>query len=186
MRVVALISGGKDSCYNMVQCVAAGHEIVALANLRPENKDELDSYMYQTVGHQGIELYAEAMGLPLFWWPTQGVALLQEQVYTPTPEDEVEDLFQLLKKIKDEIDVDAVAVGAILSDYQRIRVENVCARLGLVALAYLWRRDQGELLQEMIDCQIEAIVIKVAALGLDPSKHLGMTIADLHPHIVKM
>jgi len=62
--------------------------------------DELDSYMYQTVGHQGIELYAEAMGLPLFRWPTQGVALLQEQVYTPTPEDEVEDLFQLLKKIK--------------------------------------------------------------------------------------
>ena len=61
-----------------------------------------------------------------------------------------------------------------------------CARLGLVALAYLWRRDQGELLQEMIDCHIEAIVIKVAALGLDPSKHLGMTIADLHPHIVKM
>ncbi|XP_069686866.1 uncharacterized protein [Periplaneta americana] len=186
MRVVALISGGKDSCYNMVQCVAAGHDIVALANLRPENKDELDSYMYQTVGHQGVELYAEAMGLPLFRQPTQGVALLQEQVYTPTPEDEVEDLFQLLKKVKDEIDVDAVAVGAILSDYQRIRVENVCARLGLVALAYLWRRDQGELLQEMIECHIEAIVIKVAALGLDPSKHLGMTIADLQPHIVKM
>ncbi|KAJ4429968.1 hypothetical protein ANN_22172, partial [Periplaneta americana] len=87
---------------------------------------------------------------------------------------------------QDEIDVDAVAVGAILSDYQRIRVENVCARLGLVALAYLWRRDQGELLQEMIECHIEAIVIKVAALGLDPSKHLGMTIADLQPHIVKM
>jgi len=41
MRVVALISGGKDSCYNMVQCVAAGHEIVALANLRPENKGML-------------------------------------------------------------------------------------------------------------------------------------------------
>ncbi|PSN32555.1 Diphthine--ammonia ligase [Blattella germanica] len=101
MRVVALISGGKDSCYNMVQCVAAGHDIVALANLRPENKaDELDSYMYQTVGHQGVELYAEAMGLPLFRQPTQGVALLQEQVYTPTPEDEVEDLFQLLKKVK--------------------------------------------------------------------------------------
>lgn len=38
MRVVALISGGKDSCYNMVQCVAAGHEIAALANLRPDNK----------------------------------------------------------------------------------------------------------------------------------------------------
>ena len=61
-----------------------------------------------------------------------------------------------------------------------------CARLGLVALAYLWRRDQAELLQEMIDCHIEAIVVKVAALGLDPTKHLGMTIASLQPHILKM
>ena len=32
MKVVALISGGKDSCFNMMQCIAAGHEIIALAN----------------------------------------------------------------------------------------------------------------------------------------------------------
>jgi hypothetical protein len=25
----------QDSCYNMVQCVAAGHEIVGVAHLRP-------------------------------------------------------------------------------------------------------------------------------------------------------
>lgn len=62
--------------------------------------DELDSYMYQTVGHQGVELYAEAMGLPLFRQPTQGVAVLHEKLYTPTPEDEVEDLYQLLSKVK--------------------------------------------------------------------------------------
>ena len=31
-------SGGKDSCYNMMQCVMEGHQIVALANLKPENK----------------------------------------------------------------------------------------------------------------------------------------------------
>ena len=67
-RVIALVSGGKDSCYSMLQCVAAGHEIVGLANLRPENENEneLDSYMYQTIGHQAIDLYAEAMDLPLF------------------------------------------------------------------------------------------------------------------------
>lgn len=38
MRVVALISGGKDSCFNMMQCIAAGHDIVALANLYPVGK----------------------------------------------------------------------------------------------------------------------------------------------------
>jgi len=41
MRVVALISGGKDSCYNMMQCIAAGHDIVALANLKPQSKGKL-------------------------------------------------------------------------------------------------------------------------------------------------
>lgn len=55
-----------------------------------------------------------------------------------------------------------------------------------MALAYLWRREQGELLQEMIDSRIDAIIIKVAALGLDPSKHLGMKIAEIQPHLVKM
>ena len=67
-RVIALVSGGKDSCYSMLQCVAAGHKIVGLANLRPTNDDEneLDSYMYQTVGHQAIDLYSEAMELPLY------------------------------------------------------------------------------------------------------------------------
>lgn len=61
-----------------------------------------------------------------------------------------------------------------------------CSRLGICSLSYLWRRDQKELLQEMIDCNIEAIVIKVAALGLDPTKHLGLRIDKLMPHLVKM
>jgi diphthine-ammonia ligase len=51
MRVVALVSGGKDSCYNMVQCVAAGHEIVALANLQPENKGTFFSTVYYITIH---------------------------------------------------------------------------------------------------------------------------------------
>lgn len=38
MRVVAMVSGGKDSSYNMMKCVAEGHEIVALANLHPKDK----------------------------------------------------------------------------------------------------------------------------------------------------
>jgi diphthine-ammonia ligase len=100
MRVVALISGGKDSCFNMMQCVAAGHEIVALANLRPPEVDEMDSYMYQTVGHDGISLYSESLGLPLFRRFISGNAVLQDKEYSPTQGDEVEDLFLLLSDIK--------------------------------------------------------------------------------------
>ncbi|KAL1455280.1 hypothetical protein WDU94_009385 [Cyamophila willieti] len=186
MKVVALVSGGKDSCYNMLQCIAAGHEIVALANLCPETKEEIDSYMYQSVGYEGIDLYSEAMNLPLYRRSTKGKALNQDKFYVPTSEDEVEDLYELLKQVKDELNIEAVAVGAVLSDYQRVRVENVCSRLGIIALAYLWRRDQEELLQEMIDSNIKAIVVKVAALGLHPHKHLGLTIAEIKSHLVRM
>lgn len=81
--------------------------------------------MYQSVGYEGIDLYSEAMNLPLYRKTTKGKALNQDKFYVPTSEDEVEDLYDLLKQVKDELNIEAVAVGAILSDYQRVRVENV-------------------------------------------------------------
>ncbi|XP_054556285.1 diphthine--ammonia ligase isoform X2 [Talpa occidentalis] len=214
MRVAALISGGKDSCYNMMQCIAAGHQIVALANLRPaENQvgsDELDSYMYQTVGHHAIDLYAEAMALPLYRRTIRGSSVDTGQVYTKCEGDEVEDLYELLKLVKDpegeaekhadlrlhhnflfyssteKEDIEGVSVGAILSDYQRVRVENVCKRLNLQPLAYLWQRNQEDLLHEMISSNIQAIIIKVAALGLDPDKHLGKTLDQMEPYLLEL
>ena len=68
--------------------------------------------------------------------------------YTPTEGDEVEDLFVLLSYVKDCIPgVGAVTSGAIASDYQRLRVEHVCARLNLVSLAYMWHQPQRQLLR---------------------------------------
>ncbi|KAL4656262.1 diphthine-ammonia ligase isoform X1 [Arapaima gigas] len=187
MKVVALISGGKDSCYNMMECVAAGHEIVALANLCPAgNTGELDSYMYQTVGHEAIKLYAEAMDLPLYQRTIEGSGLHTGREYSQRDGDEVEDLYDLLKLVKEKEDVDAVSVGAILSDYQRVRVENVCMRLHLQPLAYLWRKDQESLLREIISSDLHAIIIKVAAFGLDPEKHLGKSLAEMEPYLKQL
>ncbi|CAM5151469.1 unnamed protein product [Natator depressus] len=190
MRVVALISGGKDSCYNMMQCVAAGHQIVALANLRPtentEGTDELDSYMYQTVGHHAIDLYAEAMDLPLYRHTIKGTSVDTGRVYTRCEGDEVEDLYHLLKLVKDKEEVEGVSVGAIFSDYQRVRVEDVCKRLNLQPLAYLWRQNQEALLKEMISSNIQALIIKVAAFGLDPDKHLGKTLDQMEPYLLEL
>lgn len=81
--------------------------------------------MFQTVGHEGIELYAEAMGLPLYRVNTQGRAFAQELQYSPVEGDEVEDLYRLLRRVRGEAEVEGVACGAVLSDYQRLRVENV-------------------------------------------------------------
>ena len=76
MKVVGLISGGKDSVFNLVECVAHGHEIICLANLHgAEPGTELDSYMYQTVGVEVAPFIAEAMELPLIKRQLTGTSL---------------------------------------------------------------------------------------------------------------
>ena len=127
---------------------------------------ETDSAMFQTIGWNNIQLLADAMALPLFVGETDMVAKEEGKNYLPSAGDEVEDLYMLLEKVKTEVGVEAVCVGAILSDYQRVRVENVCLRLGLTPLAFLWRRDQAELLQEMVDTGMESILIKVTSRSL--------------------
>ncbi|EPB67775.1 TIGR00289 family protein [Ancylostoma ceylanicum] len=179
MEVVGLVSGGKDSCYNMMCAVKAGHRIVALANLHPVSPGELDSYMYQSVGSEGIHMIAEAMELPLYRREIKGKPLNQDFDYSPTAGDEVEDLYELLKTVKEHHpSVQGVSAGAILSSYQKLRVEDVCKRLNLTPLCYLWERDQKELLREMISSGLDAVLVKVAAIGLD-KKHLGMTLSEV-------
>ena len=63
---MALISGGKDSIFNIIKMVNEGHELVALANLYPVEDKEMDSYMYQTVGHEIIEKVAQCLEKPLY------------------------------------------------------------------------------------------------------------------------
>ena len=40
-------------------------------------------------------------------------------------------------------------------------MENVCGRLGLTSLAYLWRRSQSPLLAEMVEAGVDAVLVKV-------------------------
>ncbi|CAG62520.1 uncharacterized protein GVI51_M04433 [Nakaseomyces glabratus] len=202
MKFVALISGGKDSCYNILHCQRQGHELVALANLRPidTDKQELDSFMFQTVGHDIVSLYENCTGLPLFRKEIHPKTSKNVELnYTPTKDDEIEVLYQLLSEVKQSIpDLQAVSVGAILSSYQRTRVEDVCGRLGLVVLSYLWQRSQLELMTEMCSmskqedelntsesCKLDARIIKVAAIGLD-NTDLGKSLPQLFPKMLKL
>ncbi|ODV88171.1 hypothetical protein CANARDRAFT_188992, partial [[Candida] arabinofermentans NRRL YB-2248] len=188
MKFVALVSGGKDSCFNILHCQANGHELICLANLYPppSDSDELDSFMYQTVGHDILAYYEQCIGKPMYRQMITGGSENQNLEYKKTLRDETEDLYELLKTVKKHHpDVEGVSVGAILSSYQRTRVEDVCARLELTALSYLWQRDQTELMGEMCSSGMEAILIKVAAIGLN-DKNLGMTLQQAYPILLKL
>lgn len=188
MKFLALISGGKDSFFNIHHCLSRGHELVALGNLYPAAKDgdEIDSFMFQTVGHEVIDYYSECLDVPIYRQEITGKSRNQELEYRITEEDEIEDLFKLISTIqRHHPKVEGVSCGAILSHYQRNRVEDVCERLGLIPLAYLWQRNQPELMLEMIRNGLDARLIKVAAIGLT-SNNLGKSIADVYPYLMKL
>lgn len=102
MKFVGLISGGKDSIFNIIKCMEKGHELVCLANLYPEEGGELDSYMYQSVGAEVIQLVGQAIDKPLYRRPIVGKPKVQTLGYGEEIDggDEVEDLYELLKEIK--------------------------------------------------------------------------------------
>lgn len=46
MKVVGLLSGGKDSCFNLCHCVLQKHDIVALATLIPPGGKGMHILLY--------------------------------------------------------------------------------------------------------------------------------------------
>ena len=187
MLCCVLVSGGKDSGHCLSLLPSLGHTAVCLANLTPaaSEVDELDSMMFQTAGHRAVGLYSALTGLPLYRKRTEGKARDQGLAYEESSRgDEVEDLWKLLRWVKRRHpEVEAVVSGAILSDYQRLRVEACCSRLGLTSIAPLWQRDQGEVLDEMIDSGLRAVLLKVACFGLEPKKHLGLDLSEARQHL---
>ncbi|KAF9019236.1 adenine nucleotide alpha hydrolases-like protein [Hymenopellis radicata] len=154
--------------------------------------EELDSYMYQTVGQDAIEFVAKALDVPLYRRVIRGTAVEQGAEYggrastTGITGDETEDLYELLAEVKSKHpDIAGVSVGAILSNYQRVRVEHVCRRLSLVALCYLWQRSQAELLLEMIGAGMHVVLIKVAGIGLTKT-HLGKSLGEMEETLFKL
>ena len=185
-NVIGLISGGKDSLFSLLHCLANGHNIVALANVYAA--DDAESYMYQTVGHQIIPLYAQALRLPLYREPIRGGPADLRLHYKPPAsdvQDETESMLSLLLKAKKaHPEANAVSTGAILSTYQRTRVESVALRLGLVPLSFLWQFPylppyrQSSLLEDMLAAGQRSIIVKVASGGLGV-EFLGQDVSDL-------
>ena len=192
MRFVALVSGGKDSIYSILQTIRNGHELVACIHLGApinatgkgdDESEQEESYMYQTAASEVVKtMVEECLGAELLLYPRQGKSVNTGLVYdNTTPKDEVEDLFLALEQATHRFDFEGVCSGAILSTYQRVRIEHVCNRLNLTSLSYLWRLSpQKELLRQMLDDGIEAILVKVACPpGLVPRKHLNKTLRFL-------
>ncbi len=182
MKFVGLVSGGKDSIYSICKLIDEGHTLVAILNIVSEDKYS-DSYMYQTVGSEIASLQGKCLDVPIYIFSSKCKPLCINLEYNSSVGDEVEDIYNGIVEMQKSEKFDAICSGAILSTYQKNRVEDVCKRHNLISLAPLWKKDQKELIVEMIDYGIDARIIKVASSLLDQSC-LNMNLKNVNEFII--
>ncbi len=154
MKIAALFTGGKDSTYSAFLS-SKENELVCLMNMSSENND---SYMFHTVGSNLLSMQAEAMDLPLEVYRTKG-----------EKEEELKDLKDFIEKIKGKYGIEGVVSGALASEYQYKRINNILEELNLRSITPLWHINVERYLKDFISDGFKAIIISVSADGLDES-----------------
>jgi len=70
---------------------------------------------------------------------------------------------------EDGVDLAGVTAGAVESEFQTSRIQQMCDRLGIDLFAPLWQADPVALAQAMFAAGFEIRIVQVAAYGLDES-----------------
>jgi asparagine synthase (glutamine-hydrolysing) len=103
------------------------------------------------------------MDIPLVWWETDGIK-----------EEELEDLKQAIEIAKKKYKIEGIVSGAIASNYQKTRVDNICDELKLKSIAPLWGVNEELYINELMK-NFKVIIVGIAAEGLN-KELLGTTI----------
>ena len=123
MKLASLFSGGKDSVCSAYLAKEQGNEIACLITILSENKE---SYMFHTPSIEKTRHQAKAMNIPLIIQKTKG-----------KKEEELKDLEEAIKLAKERYKIEGVISGALASNYQKLRIENICKKLNLKSLSLL-------------------------------------------------
>lgn len=151
MKLAPLISGGKDSIYAM-HLASKEHEISCFLTIESENQE---SYMFHTPNISLTSLQAEAIGIPILIGKTKG-----------EKEEELKDLFNLIKQAKEKYQIEGIITGAIASVYQAERIQKICDELNLKCINPLWQINQEQLLRDLLKEGFKTIIVGTFAEGL--------------------
>src|SRR3989344_4504355 len=123
MKAAVLFSGGKDSMYSFYK-ERENYEIICLISLFPKKSD---SYMFHYPNIKLVKYQAEALNLPLLTKTTKA-----------EKEEELKDLEIILKKAIKKYKIQVLISGALASNYQKSRIEDLCKKLNIKSVAPLW------------------------------------------------
>jgi diphthine-ammonia ligase len=161
LKVSVLFSGGKDSTYATWIVQHQGWDVATLLTLKPDSEDSL---MFHYPNTEWTGLQAEALGLP-------------HQLVGANGEDTLVQLRKELSRLRISQGASGLVSGAVASDYQKTRFDNLCEAIGLKTYAPLWHKQQKLLVEDLKRAGFRIIIAAVAAKGLDKS-WLGRELSD--------
>ncbi len=142
-KIACSWSGGKDSCFALMQTMEQASALSVLVNMMNEN---------------GI--ISRSHGIPLPILQQQANAMSTPLVAIPTSWKDYEMNFTTtLQHIKKTYGVTTMVFGDIDLQAHRDWEENVCTKADLNASLPLWKRDRRQLVYDMLDAGIETMIV---------------------------
>jgi len=136
-------SGGKDSCFALMQSIQHGYSPNVLLNvLNEEGKISRSHGIPSSI----LQAQAALAGLPIHLIPSSW----QEYELHFT---------NALKELKDQYQLTHAVFGDIDLQPHRDWEEKVCANAGLTAVLPLWKQDRRQLITQMLESGIETMIV---------------------------
>lgn len=156
MNLASLFSGGKDSSFSIYKAKQEGHKIQCLITILPFSEE---SHLLHFPNVEITKLQSKAMGIP--------------QIYIKSKSDEIKSeetlLDEILKKAKDDYNLEGLAHGGILSNFQKNIFEKACSKLNLKLISPLWHKEPSEYMNNLLESNFHFIITSVSSDGLDES-----------------
>lgn len=143
MNFLTSWSGGKDSCYAMMQAVDQGLVPQVLLNMMNENGKISRSHglPLSILNQQAQKMQLPLEGVPATWG------------------DYEEKFISTLKKLKAKYNLDAAVFGDIDLQPHKDWEDKVCDAASIKAILPLWQQDRITLVNEMIENGIETMIV---------------------------
>lgn len=158
MNFLCSWSGGKDSCYAFYKAAQIGYKPIVLLNVMNEYGDRSRSH---GIPKEVLQAQALALGLPIHF-------------FSSTWDNYEVNYIKSLNKLVKDYPITHTVFGDIDIDSHRTWEEKVSKAANLKAVLPLWQEDRKQLVLDMIDAGIEAMIVSCNQdLGPD---FLGKTI----------
>jgi len=156
MKLAALFSGGKDSTYSIYKVKQMGHDVKCLVTVFPKSSDSQ-------------LLHFPAIELTKLQSKTLKISQITSTIDSNELAEEMDTLKILLKRAKQDFQIEGLVHGGISSEFQKKCFEKICKENDLKIITPLWKIDAKEYMNELITSNFKFILTSVSSDGLDES-----------------